>query len=103
LHVTVHPMTSSTGAAPVFSPRGAGTQAAVVTVMRIVLIVAAVVVLGGTGRVCAQSQPQGGRGVQASAASAADLHRAERMAEQARKRLEESSKRHESGWAHGGR
>ena len=71
--------------------------------MRIFLILAAAIVLGGPDRVCAQSQPQGGRGAQASAASAADLHRAERMADQLRKRLEEPNKKHESGWAHGGR
>src|SRR5690242_14313255 len=81
------------GTARLSSRSAAGTQAALVTVMRILLLMAAVVVLGGSDPVRAQSRPLGGRDPQASAASAADLHRAERMAEQARKRLEQPNKK----------
>jgi len=68
--------------------------------MRILLVGVVVVGLAGADLVHADAQPQSG---QASQASAADLHRAERMAEQARKRLETPTKKQDSGWVHGGR
>jgi hypothetical protein len=68
--------------------------------MRILLVTAAIVALAGADLARAGSQPQSGQPAQASAA---DLHRAERMAEQARKRLETPNKKPESGWVHGGR
>jgi len=68
--------------------------------MRILLVTAAIVAFAGAALARAEFQLQSG---QASAASVADLHRAERMTEQARKRLEPPNKKQASGWAHGGR
>jgi len=68
--------------------------------MRILLVTAAMVALAGADLARAGSQSQSG---QVSQANAADLHRAERMAEQARKRLETPNKKQDSGWVHGGR
>ena len=68
--------------------------------MRILLVTAAIVAFAAADLARAESQPQTG---QASQASVADLHRAERMAEQARKRLETPNKKQASGWMRGGR
>jgi len=68
--------------------------------MRILLVTAAIVAFAAADLARAESQPQTG---QASQASVADLHRAERMAEQARKRLETPTKNQASGWVRGGR
>jgi hypothetical protein len=71
--------------------------------MRILLVTAAIVAFAGADLARAESQPQSGQASPASPASVADLHRAERMAEQLRKRLETPNKKQASSWAHGGR
>jgi hypothetical protein len=64
--------------------------------MRTLLVAAVLATLTGSEVARAQSPAVNGPSV-------ADLHRAERMAQQARKRLETPSRKRDSSWLHGGR